>query len=402
VVAWSVLARGGQVIALDRTPKGEYVKFATAVPGDVRVVRLDAGAEAEVCLDPLEVFKKKEERIRYARGFLTLLTGTDPNDLEGAALGNAVREVASRPGGRLNDVIELLGQEAKTDPAADVVYRKLRNAAAGELAGLAFGGGPTLDLEADLIVFHTPGLVLPDRAMVESAHLSRQMLPEQIFSVALLYLVAATARSMAFADDSRFVGVAMDETWHLTSNPQGQQLLFETIRDSRKHNAACWLASQHPSDLGDKRLLALIGNHFVFQQARESVRTALEELGIEAIESLVSELERSGDDEEGLVDEERIVPCLWRDVRGRLGLVRVSKAPLPHLHEVFRTTPPPRRRRPPASAPAPAEERAAEPQATTAGDVVDGLDVVDLPDEEWAEAEAVAVAVGAGQGWDWD
>ena len=401
LVAWSTLARGGQVIALDRTPKGEYVNFARVVPGKVRTVRLSADAEAEVCLDPLRVFRDPKERIRYTLGFLSLLTATNPTDLEGAALGEAVRRVAERRGGRLPDVITVLGELAGSDPSADVVYRKVRHAAAGELAGLAFGDGPTLDLDADLIVFHTPGLVLPDRAAVESAHLARQMLPEQIFSQALLYLVAATARSLAFADDSRFAGVAMDETWALTSNPQGQQLLLETVRDSRKHNAACWLASQHPTDLGDRRLLALIGNHFVFQQARESVRDALESLGIEATESLIGELERSDDEgEDGLLDEARIVPCLWRDVRNRLGLIRILKAPLAELHDAFRTTPPRQARPRPAPAIAPDD--------SAVGDEGEGppAEVADAELEELlAEAalgEGEPVPVGTDNGWSWD
>lgn len=402
-VAWSTLARGGQVIALDRTPKGEYVRFAKVVPGVVRIVRLTADAGAEVCLDPLRVFRDPKERVRYALGFLSLLTATNPTDLEGAALGEAVRKVAERPGGRLPDVVAALEQEARTDPSADVVYRKLRHASQGELAGLAFGDGPTLDLDADLIVFHTPGLALPDRAAVESAHLARQMLPEQVFSQALLYLVAATARSLAFSDDSRFTGVAMDETWALTSNPQGQQLLFETIRDSRKHNAACWLASQHPSDLGDPRLLALIGNHFVFQQSRESVRDALEHLGIEANESLVSELERSDEgDEDGLVDEERIVPCLWRDVRNRLGLVRILKAPLAELHDAFRTTPPPRKRKARATTSTGTELVAvAVDEAATGSEPDADPDLEELLKEARAQADAGPVSVG-GERWAWD
>ncbi len=412
LLAWTVLARGGQVIALDRTAKGEYVKFAGVVPGVVRIVRLDAGAEAEVCLDPLRVFRDRKERVRYALGFLSLLTASNPTDLEGAALADAVRKVAERPGGRLLDVIGVLEEQAKSDPSADIVYRKLRHAAQGELAGLAFGDGPILDLDADLIVFHTPGLTLPDRAAVESAHLARQMLPEQVFSQALLYLVAATARSLAFADDSRFTGVAMDETWALTSNPQGQQLLFETIRDSRKHNAACWLASQHPSDLGDRRLLALIGNHFVFQQARESVRDALEHLGIEATESLVGELERSDEGEEdGLVDEERIVPCLWRDVRNRLGLVRILKAPLAELHEAFKTTPPPRKRKARATTSTGTELVAVHSDDSATGADLGAVALVEIdpdPDPELeellqeAEAQVAPVSVGAANRWAWD
>ncbi|MGH3452494.1 MAG: ATP-binding protein, partial [Haloechinothrix sp.] len=82
-LAWATIARGGQVVALDRTPAGEYVAFAEVVPGRAQVVRL--AADADVCLDPLKVFPG-EAGVRYAVGFLTLLTGTAPTDLEGAEL----------------------------------------------------------------------------------------------------------------------------------------------------------------------------------------------------------------------------------------------------------------------------------------------------------------------------
>ena len=323
---WATIARGGQVVTLDRTESGEYASLGAVMPGRTQVVRL--GSDANVCLDPLRVFHG-DARERYTLGFLTLLCRVDPTGVEGVVLAEAVEEVAKRPGGRLDDVVEVLATKAASDPGADLIARKLRAFARAPLARLAFGDGAELRLDADLIVFHTPGLSLPDKEVLEREHLARQMLPDQLFSQALLYLVAAVARTVTFADKSRFAAALFDEAWAITSSMEGRQLLIETTRDGRKHNAALWLASQHPSDIGDERLSALLRNRFVFRQSRASARLALEFMEMEPSEASIALLDSSL----------QAGQCLFRDLEGRVGLVQVLEAPLPELHQAFDTNP---------------------------------------------------------------
>jgi hypothetical protein len=323
---WATLARGGQVVTLDRTQAGEYAELGAVMPGRTQVVRLSS--DADVCLDPLRVFHG-DARERYTLGFLTLLCRVDPTGVEGVVLAEAVEEVANNPRGRLDDVVAVLSAKAEADPGADLVARKLRAFARAPLARLAFGDGAELNLDADLIVFHTPGLSLPDKEVLERAHLARQMLPDQLFSQALLFLVAAVARTVTFADKARFAAALFDEAWAITASMEGRQLLIETTRDGRKHNAALWLASQHPSDIGDDRLSALLRNRFVFRQSRASARLALEFMEMEVSDASVALLDSS------------LQPgqCLFRDLEGRVGLVQVLEAPLPELHEAFDTNP---------------------------------------------------------------
>lgn len=326
-VAWATLARGGQVVALDRTPRGEWVDFAAVAPGRPQVVRL--APDADVCLDPLRVFSGPD-RVRVAIGFLSLLTRTAPSDLEGTALAQAVRAVAARPSGRLRDVVDELAARGEADPDASVVGRKLAHLCHEDLAGLVFGDGTPLDLaDADFIVFHTPGLSLPDREVLLSEHLARQLLGEQLLSQALLYLAAAVARGVAFADPARFAAVLIDEAWAITSSLEGQALLLEGVRDGRKHNAALWLCSQHPDDLGEPRLRDLLRNRLVFRQSKASARRALEFLGADAGEAAAALVES------GLETGQ----CLFRDVRGRTGLIQVLPAPLPEVAAAFDTNP---------------------------------------------------------------
>ena len=333
-IAWATLARGGRIVVLDRTASGEYVDFAQVAPGTTQVVKL--AADAAVCIDPLLMFTDQADRERYATGFLTLLTGTYPTHLEGATLAEAVRAVAKRPDGRLSGVIDELRAMGDEHPEASVLARKIANFAKADLARLAFGDGEGLTLDADCIVLWTPGLRLPNRDQLLNPQLAKQLLPEQVFSQACLYLIAAIARKVTF-QDRRFAAAVFDEAWALTSSPQGRELLLEGIREGRKHNAAIWLMSQHPDDIGDPELGVLLGIRFVFHQGNGSGKAALRFLGLEPTEHLVELVESSFDPEASGINGQ----CLYRDVRGRIGRVRVVPAATEVLEDAFNTNPDP-------------------------------------------------------------
>lgn len=326
--AWAVLARGGRVVALDRTASGEYARFAAAAPGRAQVVELSGSSTA--CLDPLAVFDGPD-RIRYAVGFLSQLTGTSPTGLAGATLAEAVRTVAEADG-RLIDVIDRLRGRADVDGDrdADTLARKLANLAREPVARLAFGDGDVLTMDADYIVLWTPGLSLPDRDELDRPG---DLLPEQVVSQALLYLAAGIARTVAFADH-RFAVALFDEAWSLTASPQGRALLLEGVRDGRKHNAAVWLVTQHPDDLGDDRLAELLGPRFVFRQSGDGARKACRLLGLDPDPRWIERLE-TDDPIEGLASGQ----CLFRDVRGRVGRIQVATAETPELAAAIDTTP---------------------------------------------------------------
>ncbi len=331
-ISWATLARGGRIITLDRSASGEYVRFADVVPGTSQVVEL--AANAKVCIDPLRVFTNPQDRVRYATGFLTLLTGTYPTELDGATLSEAVRAVAGRADSQLSDVVDELEAMGDTHLEASILARKITNFAQADLASLAFGAGEPLDLHADYIVLWTPGLRLPNRDQLLNPQLAKQMLPEQVFSQACLYLIAAIGRDVTFRDD-RFAAMTVDEGWSLTSSPQGRELLLEGVRDGRKHNAAIWFSSQHPDDLGDAELSSLLGIRFVFRQGPGAGPAALRFLGVEPSEALV-ELVESGfnPDTSGIRGQ-----CLYRDVRDRVGRIQILPASTPTLEAAFDTNP---------------------------------------------------------------
>lgn len=329
-LCWDTVARGGQVVTIDRTRSGEYVRMAEGMPGQVQVVRLEAGSDTRI--DPLRSFIG-DQRTSVTLGFLSLLAGCSAQSEEGAALAEAVDAVAEDPAAHLVDVVAELGRmgadDEKPDPSARALARRLAHYARSPAGQLAFGEGEPMSLEADFIVFWAPNLTLPDRETLESDNASRLMLPEQVLGQALLYLVAAVGRQVVFRDPRRFAAALYDEAWALLASPHGQNLLVEGVRDGRKHNGAIWLASQHPNDFAISELQDLLGARFVFRQARQAIGASLEFLGVDDSVAAAATLEQGLDT--GV--------CLYRDVRDRVGLIQVLPPALAELDEMFNTAP---------------------------------------------------------------
>ncbi len=330
-LAYRTVAMGGRVVAVDRTERGEYAALADVAAGTSQVVEVTA--DAQVCLDPFQVFTTDQLRLRYGVGFLTLLTATPPGSTAGALCHRAAHrclEHAAATGAtpRLVDVIDALAAEGA---GGEELARKLQAMSGIAEAGLVLGDpGPPLDLDADYVCFHLPGLRLPARGTARD-----ELLPEELIGQAVLYLVAAFSRRVLFSDPHRFAALLLDEAHALTTNPQGRALVTELIRDGRKHFAAVWGFSQLPADFtttGDSGepggLEALLGYRVAFRQSRHTAAAALTFLG--------------SDDREGNLDTVTGLgtgECLLRDPTGRLGVVRISPPDDPAVLAAFSTTP---------------------------------------------------------------
>lgn len=316
LVIAGVLARGGQVVVTDRTQSGEYARLAQATAGTSQVVKI--GVDAERSLDPLAVFAGPERRARTI-GFLTVLLGTAPLEADGLVLSQAVSEVVDRPGGRLIDVVEVL--EGRTGNArAEEVAGKLREVLRTPLGATVFAPGPPVSLDADYIVFAAQGLNLPERDHLMNPHLARRLLPEQILGQALLYLVTAVTRAVTWKTVRRFSLGVLDEVWALTRTVEGQALIEEQIHDGRKHNAALVVAGHDPEgDLPNEHLRALIPVRACFRaDDRASAGRFASFVGVEGSDdvlALLTDPNRLGQGE-----------CLYRDVRGRTGVIKVLPA----------------------------------------------------------------------------
>src|SRR5690606_35766263 len=106
------------------------------------------------------------------------------------------------------------------EPAAEIAA-KLRGLASVSYGRFVFGDeGPAVDLDADYICFHIPGLRLPRRGGDRA-----DVMPEELIGQAVLYLIAAFSRRVLFGRADRFAALLLDEAHALTANPQGRALV---------------------------------------------------------------------------------------------------------------------------------------------------------------------------------
>jgi len=337
------MPRAGRVLCVDRTPIEEFVTFAKACPGVTEIIQVDA--TANLTLDPLRIFRLPTAA-RYAESFLTLLLGTMPLELEGVLLSEAVTAVAGRPNPSISRVIDELEARSNADSLARDLARKLRAVAGKDLARIVFDETlPPLRIsDADSIVFATASLRLPKREELVSEYFSKRLELEKVFGRAVLYLIAAICREVAFSDISRFTAVIWDECWWLTSSAEGQELLLELIRDGRKHNAGAFVGSHDPDDFGNEIIRGLLSSRFLLRQRDKTLAAkGLRFLGLDAgdpdllhlVTKNLSPLDVPEADRELRAGE-----CLFRDVRSRVGKVKIIIPPLPEVMEAILTTPP--------------------------------------------------------------
>ena len=318
-LCWDTVARGGQVVTIDRTRGGEYVPFRRRVPGEVQVVRLEAGAD--VCLDPLRTFAG-DDRAAVTLGFLSLLAGCSAHSEEGAALAEAVDAVADparRPPRRRR---RRAGAAWARTPSAPT-WRPQPGPPARPLPPprrrpLAFGDGEPVSLDADFIVFWAPNLALPDRETLENEHRAARCCPSRSWARPCSTWSPPSAGRSCSATPPGSAPRSTTRPGRLLASPHGQSLLIEGVRDGRKHNGAIWLASQHPNDFAISELQDLLGSRFVFRQAPAAIPSALRFLG-------VPDSRRPPHAGAGLGTGQ----CLYRDVRERVGLIQVLPPPFP-------------------------------------------------------------------------
>lgn len=337
-----LLDRGGRVIAVDRTPMGEWVHFAEhAAPGRHQIIRADE--QAALTLDPLRVFPS-QVAARYAKSYLTLQLGVPPMSPGGLALAQAVDAVAasSRPHmrGVIDELKAIAGRESGTRRAehADELADLLHVVSADPLAQMIFGDMPPLRLDGDFCVFHTAGLTLPKKEVFTSEYHMRRQPLETLIGRSVLYVIAAAAREVAFADPAQFVGLAFDECYWLTNSTEGQDLVLEIVRDGRKHAAGALLGSHDPEDFGTDTIRGLLSNRFLLRH-RDSHLAArgLEFLNLDPDDDGLIELVTA--DLSPVKDPDRKGEALFLDTRRRTGRIKILIPPVERIARSILTTP---------------------------------------------------------------
>jgi hypothetical protein len=262
----------------------------------------------------------------------------------GLALAQAVDAVAASTRPHMRAVIDELeaaaAREAGTRRAehAAELADLLRAVAADPLAQMIFGDLPPLRLDGDFCVFHTAGLSLPKKEVFTSEyHMQRQPL-ETLIGRAVLYVIAAASREVAFADPSQFVGLAFDECYWLTNSTEGQDLVLEIVRDGRKHAAGALLGSHDPEDFGNEVIRGLLSNRLLLRH-RDSHLAAkgLGFLNLDPDDPALLELVTT--DLSPIKDPARKGEALFLDTRRRIGRIKVLIPPVDRIATSILTTP---------------------------------------------------------------
>ncbi|GAA1923658.1 ATP-binding protein [Streptantibioticus ferralitis] len=333
-----------RAVIVDRTPQQEWVRFAHACPGTQQVITV--GTAAKVSLDPLRVFHADpKQAARFTESFLTLLLGVAPMSEEGIALSEAIAAVLARPGASMNALHDELDARGRVDATCGLLARKLASHRAKDLAKTLFDPAlPILDMaSADVIVFSVANLELPTKEELTGARWDR-LEYEKVFGRAVLYLVGAISRQIAFNPQRaanphlppEFTLAVWDECWWLTSSPEGLKLLLELLRDGRKHDAGVLVGSHDGEDIGPSDtemgqvVRGLIKRWFLFRQTdAELARRGLAVMGLPASEELLTtvQTELSPVSEDPEEQKLRAGQCLHRDLYGRTGGMQVIIPP---------------------------------------------------------------------------
>ncbi|EST18080.1 ATP-binding protein [Streptomyces roseochromogenus] len=337
----------GRAVIVDRTPQQEWVRFASACPGTTQVIHITR--DASVSLDPLRLFAGKEAQ-RFTESFLTLLLGISPMEDDGAALSEAIETVLAGPNPSMRVLAEELATRGAEDPASKSVARRLMAVKRKDLARALFDESlPVVEADsADTVVFSVASLTLPKKRELEGDRLAK-LEWEKTFGRAVMYLIAALCRKIAFERREEFCTAVWDETWWLTSSPEGLELLIELLRDGRKHNAGALLGSHDPYDFGisDPELgtivRGLLPRRLLFRHTDAVLaRRSLEFLGLDANDAdLVTEVTTHlspinvSDDEQAA----RAGECLHRDLLGRIGGMQVLIPNDPKVAAVIHSDP---------------------------------------------------------------
>ncbi|MEU5436442.1 ATP-binding protein [Streptomyces sp. NPDC020719] len=332
----SAVDRGGRAICIDRTPLREWATFArSAAPGRCQII--DAAA-AEVSIDPLRMFPHTAQGAHYALSYLTLQLGIGPMTAAGGVLHRAVEQTAQSPAPSMHQVLEHLqtmanGGDGTRQEAAATLVDLTGIVASNPLAQMVFD--PQLppvrleeDLDSDLIVITTAGLTLPPQEAFAHPDVLRQQPLEALIGRAVLYLIAALARQMAFADPSRFCAIVADELWWLTGSAEGTALVSEVLHDGRKHNGGLFAGAQDEKELGpDRGLFAY--RALARTQDHKIARRGLEFVGLDPADPELLRIVTT--DLSPLRNQSRKGEMLLTAPRGNTCRVKVA---IPRLHRI--------------------------------------------------------------------
>lgn len=352
-----IVARGGQICAIDKSEDGEWERFITQL-GSHQVV--DA-LHPTHSMDPLRILPGAAGA-EVLQSFLVQWLGLDNHGPTGTLLARLLRPAyleqhridssaallehlaglaAATPGGR---------SEAATTRLDTVteLHERLAAVASREVARVVFD--PTLppaDLSVDALLWRTQGTEQPNSDELLHEHLFRQMPPEKVFGRAYYRLITGTARRLLAADPSREAVFVLDELNDVTENPENVRDIQHIVRRGRRIKGFILAGAHDADDIRDEVLSGLIPTRVLMRHRDENLaRRGLRWLGIrEHDPDFAGYLETVTTDMSPVLGDTGVPPqrrgeCYLRDAFGNFGPARVLPPADPTLAAAVRTTPP--------------------------------------------------------------
>lgn len=326
-MARALLDRGAQIIAIDRTPVGEWGR-ALAAETETQIV--DISSEATMSMDPLRVLPP-QDAAEVTQSFLQVLMNFSSSSEE-ADVFSTVLEHDYRDEHSLHSLLAVQ-QHLLSQPEASLEHRlgkRLRTQSRTSFARALFDESlPAIDMKAPALVFGTAKLKLPSTDELNTAHRHSQMSLEKVFGRAMNLLVFALARRICFADPLQLAVLVTDETASLTGSPETCEECGLWLRDGRKHLAGLLFGSHDAeADFGALVEVHLIAVRLLMRHRDETLaRRGLAWIGLDPEDQdLVDVVTRDLSpipDEATAPDPQRRGEGILRDFRNRYGRVKV-------------------------------------------------------------------------------
>lgn len=326
-VANHLISRGAQVLAIDRTPVGEWERAVGHRPGAQTVALSE---ESQYSVDPLRILPP-QLGAEVALTFLQVLLDFSDSDLHGTLMAKVLSPASRREHGLdgLADVADHLA----TFPDGTLergLGDRLQIQAARSYARPVFGRDlPPLDLTAPVLVFRVDQVQLPTDAEISNSNLFRQLSAQKIFGRAANALILNLGRRVCFADPTTLSVLFVDETKTFTAYSETRHELGLWLRDGRKHLAGLGFGSHDAEeDFGGLVEVELIALRLLMRHTSEKLAArGLDWLGLDAtdrdlLDIVMTDLSPIPAEEEE-PSHERLGEGILRDFRSRYGRVKV-------------------------------------------------------------------------------
>lgn len=342
-----IVSRGGQLLAVDKDPDGEWAVFARALDQDTMIVDPLKPAWS---MDPLRIMgdSVRQASIAAQAFFFTLLNLQSQGHAYNA-LQHALQETYLRTH-KISSSMQLMdhlhSDQCDLAGAKDVA-EALEIQAGGIYGQLIFDEDLPPVNPSGNIVWLTSELRLPTKADMDAGHLYSDMDPRKKFGRAYYRLMMSSARQFAFADSNRATVFVNDEAYDMYSNEENVADGEHFMRMGRRYSAMLLVMSHNPDDFGSDRLRELFKTRLAFRHTdKDAAQAAIRFLGIAEndpeFEAMVTTLRTDMspvDLNAGGVPPHRRGECFIKDAGGTVGDAKILLPARASLRRAVLTTP---------------------------------------------------------------